>query len=260
MVKHIFLFFIFLWFSKFTAQNRNIAVNYTEIISLGAPGANLKVYNASLFITKDKTLYVTKIDSLENGGKTITKTYKDKSGKIKGIRDFSTKKGIYNILDRESDTLYSNARFNYNFIYKEKRPKINWKIHSTEKLIENIKVRKATATFRGRNYIAWFAYEIPVSLGPWKLNGLPGLIIEAYDDKNEVQFLFKKLVLPYKYFPSIPSLDKNWVSYTAYLSEKKKHIERNLKYSRSLGQQFESQVSDDEIEGIKNVSFLEKND
>ncbi len=260
MIRYIYLLVVLLSFSEFSAQNKNIAINYTEIVSLGAPGANLKTYNASLFITKEKALYVTKIDSLENGGKTIKKTYKDKSGKIYGVRDFSTKNGVYTITNRLTDTIYNNARFNYNFIYKEKSPKINWQIHNQEKLIESIKVKKATTSFRGRNYTAWFAYEIPISLGPWKLSGLPGLIIEAYDDKNEIHFLFKKLILPYKNKPNMPDLSRNWLPYKAYLEEKKKHIDRNLKYSRSLGQQFESQVSDNEKQKIINVSFLEKSD
>lgn len=38
--------------------------------------------------------------------------------------------------------------------------------------------------FRGRDYIAWFTEEIPVSKGPYKFNGLPGLIVLIHDITN----------------------------------------------------------------------------
>jgi len=41
--------------------------------------------------------------------------------------------------------------------------------------------QKATCRFRGRNYTAWFAMDIPIQNGPWKFGGLPGLILKAYD-------------------------------------------------------------------------------
>lgn len=40
----------------------------------------------------------------------------------------------------------------------------------------------ATATFRGRRWVAYYTEDIPVSLGPWKLGGLPGLILSAKVD------------------------------------------------------------------------------
>lgn len=48
--------------------------------------------------------------------------------------------------------------------------------------------RLATADFRGRHWTAWFATDIPVSDGPWKLGGLPGLILEAYDKGHQYTF------------------------------------------------------------------------
>ena len=48
--------------------------------------------------------------------------------------------------------------------------------------------QQATADFRGRRWTAWFATDIPVSDGPWKLGGLPGLILEAYDEGKQHVF------------------------------------------------------------------------
>ena len=48
--------------------------------------------------------------------------------------------------------------------------------------------QQATADFRGRRWTAWFATDIPISDGPWKLGGLPGLILEAYDEGQQHMF------------------------------------------------------------------------
>lgn len=68
-----------------------------------------------------------------------------------------------------------------------------WRILTDVKQINGIPVRKARCEHRGRSYTAWFAPSIPISNGPWKLGGLPGLILEAYDDEKEVVFLFRSL-------------------------------------------------------------------
>ncbi len=76
------------------------------------------------------------------------------------------------------------------YVVEDSIPKIKWEIKKDTANFSGIKCQKATAWFGGRNWIAWFASAIPFQAGPWKLNGLPGLIIEAYDDKKDVQFLF----------------------------------------------------------------------
>lgn len=68
--------------------------------------------------------------------------------------------------------------------------KIDWKIKKDTLSFSAIRCQMATANYKGRNWIAWFAPELPFQSGPWKLQGLPGLIIEAYDTKKEVQFKF----------------------------------------------------------------------
>ena len=48
--------------------------------------------------------------------------------------------------------------------------------------------QKAVCNFKGRNYEAWFAPEIPLHEGPWKLHGLPGLILKASDSQGHYTF------------------------------------------------------------------------
>lgn len=77
---------------------------------------------------------------------------------------------------------------------KEKITKIPWEIEVNEKkMIIGFNSTKATASFRGRQYTVWFTEEIPFKYGPWKLNGLPGMILEAYDAYNEVSFTVEKI-------------------------------------------------------------------
>ena len=69
--------------------------------------------------------------------------------------------------------------------------KQNWIIESEKKKIGNYNVQKATTHFGGRNWIAWFASEIPLNFGPYKFYGLPGLILEIYDTNQNFKFTFK---------------------------------------------------------------------
>ncbi|HTN68436.1 MAG TPA: GLPGLI family protein, partial [Dysgonamonadaceae bacterium] len=78
----------------------------------------------------------------------------------------------------------------------------------------------AVCNFRGREWTAWFATYIPVSDGPWKFGGLPGLIMEAYDKGNQYVFtivglqkvedepiIFRESYLPAKRFEKTNRLD-----------------------------------------------------
>lgn len=76
----------------------------------------------------------------------------------------------------------------YDCYYTEPTPKQNWQIGNETKTIVGYQCQKATCSFRGRNYTAWFAVDIPLSYGPWKFCGLPGLILKVQDDAKEYVF------------------------------------------------------------------------
>lgn len=80
-----------------------------------------------------------------------------------------------------------------NFVVEEKLDIPQWKITSETKMIANYLCQKAITNFKGRVYEAWFCNQLPYQNGPWKLGGLPGLILEAYDLKKEIIFTFKSI-------------------------------------------------------------------
>lgn len=75
-----------------------------------------------------------------------------------------------------------------NYKYVEDIPSIQWKIEADTTTILSYSCQKATTTFRGRNYTAWFASEIPSNNGPWKFGGLPGLILKISDESHRYMF------------------------------------------------------------------------
>lgn len=88
--------------------------------------------------------------------------------------DFKTGK-IKQLSSYENETTVAN----------DKPPKLIWEISSETKEIGGYTVIMAETSFRGRDYEAWFAPSIPIPAGPWKLNGLPGLILEAADKDRD---------------------------------------------------------------------------
>ncbi|MGE8379258.1 MAG: GLPGLI family protein [Sphingobacterium sp.] len=78
-------------------------------------------------------------------------------------------------------------------VYPNKNYKIDWAITEEKRDIGGYGCIKAIGQFGGRTYEAWFSEEIPFPVGPWKLNGLPGAILEAKDLTNEVRFRYAGL-------------------------------------------------------------------
>lgn len=56
-----------------------------------------------------------------------------------------------------------------------------WKILPDKQKIGEYMAQKATTSYGGRDWIAWFTAEIPFQDGPYKFYGLPGLIVKMED-------------------------------------------------------------------------------
>lgn len=96
-------------------------------------------------------------------------------------------------LKKERRTIVHDRFDITNWYYEEPYEEPVWEITDSIDVINGLNCVKAMTSFRGRIWIAWFAPEIPLPEGPWKLCGLPGLIIYAYDTKGHYGYKAKRV-------------------------------------------------------------------
>ena len=110
-----------------------------------------------------------------------------------------------------------------NMMYTEEFPLQSWKIEPETQIICGYECQKAICHWRGRDYVAWFTNAIPVSSGPWKFGGLPGLIMKISDSKND--YSWEAVAVNKGPFPIYGARRKKYVKSTR---EKVQKLQREL--------------------------------
>lgn len=147
--------------------------------------------NASLYTSYDKIRFEISQDqkfrakamSAPSNGKPVAMIVDISNGQW-----LSTSSHLYFNKERKHFTKEVLALQSY--LIEEKTPNINWQITKDTASFSGLACKKATANFENRNWVVWFAPSLPFQAGPWKLNGLPGLIVEAYDEQQQIRFQF----------------------------------------------------------------------
>lgn len=122
------------------------------------------------------------IDALTKGDKST----------LPGVK--TTSDYIYKNYPKGRISLYcTDVALNYYRIVEDYTPQA-WEVKDSTREVLGYKCQMATCNYRGRRYVVWFASDIPVSDGPWKLAGLPGLILEAYDVQHHYHYTAVKLL------------------------------------------------------------------
>jgi GLPGLI family protein len=164
----------------------NIIAEYEIYYNTEIP--NVKIGKLIINKNLDKSIFLY--------GKNESENKKNDDGKNIVLQYKSSER--FNFFDFSINELISKEKvFNEEYLINEKVPAILWNLELDEKEIGNLKVKKATTFYRGRNYTAWYSLEYPIKFGPWKFQGLPGLIIEIYDESNRYHWLMKSLKKEY---------------------------------------------------------------
>ena len=80
--------------------------------------------------------------------------------------------------------------------YEEPFDNLIWQITSETDTIHDYVCQKAICDFGGRTWEAWFTMEIPISDGPYKFCGLPGLILNIADTQDHYSYKFLSIEKP----------------------------------------------------------------
>lgn len=157
---------------------------HEELFSLHI-GENRAFFASTQSLKKD-TVMANSIVSTKNTDGSIVMSFKNGTSLPKT-------KFQYTIIQSNENIQYFQPVGMAVLTYKE--PIIgNWKLIDETEIINTITCKKATVTYKGRNWTAWYSTEIPLPYGPYKFSGLPGLIIKIVDQKNEYNFELVKSV------------------------------------------------------------------
>ena len=76
---------------------------------------------------------------------------------------------------------------------QEQRKNIKWTLNDSTLTVAGYLCKTAVCQLHGRKWTVRYAEDIPTTAGPWKLCGLPGLIVEAVSDDGIHRFTLTEL-------------------------------------------------------------------
>ncbi|MDW9381082.1 GLPGLI family protein [Chryseobacterium sp. JV558] len=151
----------------------------------------------SLFISENKLKRDSLFTSLRSEVKENDKKEEKAFSKLEGKKYFEPTFFEYFISKSIPDqkVYYYERAAGKQIYYQEDRP-VKWEVTNIIEKQNGYSAQKAVTEFGGRIWTAWFTKDIPLSDGPYKFSGLPGLIVKLEDDKGDYKFdLVKKITI-----------------------------------------------------------------
>ncbi|MBQ9362006.1 MAG: GLPGLI family protein, partial [Bacteroidaceae bacterium] len=84
----------------------------------------------------------------------------------------------------KSEVVAVEPIYPYRYETHEPLAKIDWTLTEDTLTISGLLCHRATGKLYGKQWMVWYSEEMPSSAGPWKLRGLPGLIVKAEDSEG----------------------------------------------------------------------------
>lgn len=203
-MKHFLLLFCLVYCTKLFGQTdtSEVTIEYHVSHKIDTITGFTIAYPLLVFHGKkyDLSISTNKLqnDSIEkNSSPTIIKTgsgyiYNNNQAKRKQITSFETLITVRSLNTGRVTEFINIGPSQYKM--PDSSASVIWTLTTEQKKIANYLCQKATALFKGRFWEAWYTTEIPLSCGPWKLAGLPGLIIMASDISQNFTFNFNSIL------------------------------------------------------------------
>lgn len=163
----------FIYEYKFVSDSTKKDVVASEMMFLDITKNSSKYYSREVYV-QDSIMRA----DLEKQMKAGVSNFNIKRNDAKGKVRYKVTK------DYQKNKTYLNVRIGSDSYKILEDRVLDWKILPEKEKIGNWEAQKATTEFGGRKWTAWFCEEIPLSDGPYKFKGLPGLIVKISDADN----------------------------------------------------------------------------
>ena len=193
------------------SQDGNITVKYTYLLD----DAKKDEYGSNDF--KKSTLITNGIRSLYFE-KNIDTTIVFSSG---DDMIFEKNEFVYNHFKdlKNKSILYRDRNIGMVNLIKDENYNINWTITNNTKKVMGYSCQEAIGEFRCRSYKAYFLKDIPMSDGPYKFDGLPGLILEVASDDEAVKISAYEIIIDNDIISNPFKDEKKFISYDEALKK-----------------------------------------
>ncbi|MDD3723114.1 MAG: GLPGLI family protein [Lutibacter sp.] len=152
-----------------------VKVNYDYTLQMLGPESKYLVGSVLTFNSKESIYEIDHTHSLDN----IDVEFNGEQGSIFNVKS-NNNDFVYKNM-QEKTMYYSNLIGFKKIFIKDSLNIMNWTLTVNKKNVLGYMCQEATTSYGGRNYTAYFTSEISISNGPWRFNGLPGLILEVSD-------------------------------------------------------------------------------
>lgn len=186
-------------------KNKVIArVNYTMVTKKDTSKVKgAKSEEMVLFVAKDASLFTSKSKinyELSQDQKMIARSLMSAGSGSAPVAIRIDRSGA-ELLSKTNYTNFLSSKKSYTiheifgqrYVIESDLPVLKWSLNKDTTNLSGIHCQQATAIVDEKKWTAWFAPTLPFSLGPWKLQGLPGLILHANCEDDELSFVFSSV-------------------------------------------------------------------
>jgi len=221
--------------------------------------AKCKTYVDNL--NKTSLFELNQYDNLLKNGKKIFDKKENDTVVVVGSTSICTdpKEYYFDFRERKLVQLLYNVNCKSKSLIESKLEYPKWEIKNEYKEISGYKTQKATATISDRLWTVYFTKDLKENISPWKLVGLPGVIVEATENTSTYTFKLLKIEYDYKTKKISKPAFKETSTFEQYVkkSVKQNREEMIFKLSQLEGVQA-NDIEPDTFPLYENIDFIEK--
>ncbi|PKP19287.1 MAG: hypothetical protein CVU07_00175 [Bacteroidetes bacterium HGW-Bacteroidetes-23] len=229
MNKNLYIYiFLSTFFNLYSQTNFDfVKIKYKSFLLDEREEYGCFLYEETVLITNNKKSYY-----YEKARDTIIQTLT-----MGDMNNYNSKYKYTYFKDFDKKIIYYDRDYGLKKIIIDSTDLIKWKITPNQKSVMGYNCQEAYGEFRGRNYRAYFLKDIPISNGPFKFDGLPGIILKVQSEDGCVNIeafeIEYNIDIPFNFTNDF--LDKKAATWDEFIKFYKKRVEKVRNYSPEEG-------------------------